>query len=144
MTAIGIIGGVISAIGAIVQAQAAASAATFNAKINERNARAALEQGAADAKQQQRVNAIKLGQLRAAFGDAGIGFGGDALGVFSDAITQTELDLANVRYSAKLRSIGYEDQAKLDRMEASAASTAGIFGAFSALVGAGSSILRAA
>ena len=144
MMVLGVIGGVISAVGAITQAQAAANAAEYNQKVNERNAQAALAQGAAEAERVQRTNAQKLGALRAAFGDAGVAFEGSALNIFEDSATEAELDVRRVRYSAQVRSTGFADQAVLDGMEAKAASTAGILGAASAFVGAGRSILQAA
>lgn len=144
MMVLGVVGAVAGAVGAIMQAQSAASAARYNQQVNERNAKIALDQGEADAQRQRRVNAQRLGALQASYGDAGIGFEGDAISVFSDASTQAALDEAQIKYNAKLRSIGYTDQATLDGMQAQAASTAGIFGAFSAITGAGRSILQAA
>lgn len=150
MMALAVIGGVISAVGSLAAAQAQADAANYNAAVNDRNAKIALEQGEADAARQKRENLINLGRLRASFGGAGLAFEGDAISIYADAVEQTELDVANIRYNAKLRSIGYTDQAQLDRMEAKSASTAGILGAMGAIVGGvrtgmqGTSIMQAA
>lgn len=144
MMILGVVGGIISAVGAIAQANAQAAAAKYNQQVNERNAKIAMQQGAAQAESQQRQGAIALGKLRAAYGDAGLAFEGDALTVFQDSATQAELDVRRVRYNAQLRSQGYQDQAVLNKMEAKAATTAGILGAAGAIVGAGRSILQAA
>jgi hypothetical protein len=133
--ALAIVGGVISAVGALAAASAQAKAARFNAQVNERNAAIAREQGAEDAKRQQRLNVQRLGKLRAAYGEAGLSFEGDALSVFEDSAVQAELDVRRIKYNAELRAIGFEDQAQLDRMEAKAATTAGILGAASAFTG---------
>ncbi|MDP2619910.1 MAG: hypothetical protein Q8P46_06990 [Hyphomicrobiales bacterium] len=144
MMALAIVGGLIQAAGALQSAKAQADAANYNAAVNDRNALAARSQGAAEGDRQRRLNQMNLGRLRAAYGDAGLGFEGDVLTVFEDAETQAELDVATVRYQTSVRVAGYKDQAQLDRMEAKSASSAGVLGAFGAIVGAGRSILRAA
>jgi hypothetical protein len=138
------VGGAVQAVGAIAQAGAAASADKYNAAVEDRNAKIALQQGQAEAAEQQRENEQRLGRIRAAYGAAGISLGSDALGVYQDNAAQGALDLAKTHWNSQMRAIGYEDQSRLDKSRAKADSTAGLFGAIDAGVGAGTSILRAA
>jgi len=143
--ALTIVGSVVGAIGSIVSGMAAASAANYNAKVQERNAAAAIEQGGADVEAERRDALRRQGQIRASYGASGMALAGSALDVFEDQVAEDELAVKNIRYKAQVRSTGHQDQAKLDRAEARNASTAGLIGGISTLAsGAGKALSMAA
>jgi len=145
MMALGLIGGLMSGVmgmmaaGAQADAQEAAAnqnarIAEYNRQVAERNKLAAMAEGDAEAREQQRDNQRTLSSIRAAYGASGLALEGSPLDVMEDTALEGELDVSKTRYKAQLRGIGYEDEAaqyklkaELFRMEAqSAARSKGI------------------
>lgn len=129
--AIGIVGGLVSAVGSIAQANAQAAAANYNAKVAERNRRAVLAQTDNEIVDQNIKNRRMLGTIRAAYGANGFEMGGSPMDVIADTTLEQSLDVAKIRYQGAMKAEGYSEQATLFRMEAKAAKTAGMFGAAS-------------
>jgi len=129
----------IGAVGSMYQGRAQASADTFNAQVAENNARSAREMARADLEQKAREQQKHFGAVRAAYGASGIAFDGSALDVFEDQLLDAELDKRMITYKGELRARGFEDEAKLRRMSAKSASTAGFIGALSSFARAGAS-----
>lgn len=130
-----IVGGVVSAIGAMQAAGAQAAAAEYNAKVAERNRIATLQQADAEAVDKMKENRRVLGSIRANIGAAGIDLAGSPLDVIGDTAIEQNLDVAKIKYNGQVKAVGFEDAAVLDKMEASSARTAGFFNAASGLLG---------
>lgn len=134
---LGIISGVISAIGAIRQGNAAYAAGTFNAKVAEANAVASEQQGQAAADAQQRDAQRRLGSMIAAYGASGVSSAeGSASEALADSVRMATLDNLTTRYNYQLRAADYRTEAELNKMNAKNARTAGYFSAASSLLGA--------
>jgi len=145
--ALAIVGGVISAVGAIQSANAQAAAAEYNAKVQERNKMAILAQTDQAVIDKKRENKRVSSLIRAQYGASGIELAGSPLDVIEDTSIEQELDVARVRYTGTLDAIGKGDAATLYRMEAKSVKTAGMFSAVGNILGgfqkayAGSSLL---
>lgn len=127
---------VVGAISAINQGNAAKSAAEYNATINAQNAAIARNDAAAQAAQQDRVNLLRLGSIRAAQGASGGAAGaGSVLDVLSDQAAQGELEKQNIIYQGEQRARGYTNTATLDTTSGQAAQTAGYMKAGTELIG---------
>jgi hypothetical protein len=161
MMALTVIGGLVSAVGTVMQAQAASAAAEqnakiadYNAQVAERNRATALAQADSESRDLARQHRRQLAQIRVAYGTSGLTMEGTPLDVIEDTALEQELDQEKTRYKGQLRAIGYQDEennykmkAELHRMEAKSAKTAGFIGAVggffnSVAKGAGSSLLQ--
>lgn len=117
-----IAGAVVSAVGALRQGQASASAAEYNAQINQQNAQIARDNAAMQARQQDRENYLRLGAIRAAQGKSGGAAGeGSVLDVLADTAAQGELQKQDIIYQGELRARGFQNTANLDEYSASTA-----------------------
>lgn len=134
--ALGILGGVVSAVGSLASASAQANAAKFNAQVAKQNRVAVLEQTFTEVEDQRAKNRKMLGAMRAAYGANGLEMNGSPLDVVSDTTTEMEYDVAKTKYIGKMKAVGYANQAKLYEAEAKSAKTAGFIGAASGLLGA--------
>ncbi len=133
--AIGIIGGVISAIGSLQQANAQAASAEYNAKVAERNKRAVKNQTESEIEDRQVEHRRQLGSMRASYGASGLQMEGSPLDVLEDTATEQAFDISKIRYQGAMKAEGYSEQAALYKLEAKSAKTAGWIGAGSALIG---------
>jgi hypothetical protein len=127
--ALGAASAALGAIGTFQQGQAQAQASQYNARVAEQNATAARQKAAFDEQlrreQLERVQAA----ARAAIGKSGSDFSGSALDLMAQNAAQAELDALAIRYGGEVRAAGQENQAQLDRAQASQARTGGYFGA---------------
>jgi hypothetical protein len=133
--ALGLIGGVVSAIGSLAQAGAVQASAEYNAKVAERNRRAVLAQTDNEIVDQQIKHRRVLGQIRAAYGENGFEMSGSPLDVVADTTLEQSFDIAKLKYQGRMKAEGYTEQATLSRMEGKAAGTAGYIGAATGLLG---------
>lgn len=133
--ALTIIGGVVSAVGAISQGNAAAAAADYNARVAERNRVAVIEQTYTEIEDQRAKDRKLLGAMRAAFGANGFEMSGSPLDVMSDTITEQNYDVAKQKYVGRMKAQGYSEQATLYRLEKKSAKSSGIIGAATSLIG---------
>lgn len=133
--ALGIVSGLVSAVGSIAQASAQAASAKYNAKVAERNKRAVTAQTINEVEDQRLRNRRTMGSIRAAYGANGFEMAGSPLDVISDTAVEQELDVAKIKYQGAMKAEGYSEQATLFKMEAKADTTAGFFGAASGLLG---------
>ncbi len=140
ITILGIVGTLVSAVGAIQQGQAAAASARANAQIAERNATVARASAAQDAEAKDRENRIRLGAIAAGYGASGVSLAGTPLDVLADSARQAELDRQTIVYKGELRALGFSDSAAMDRAQAKNAKRAGYFKAGSALLSGASSL----
>lgn len=133
LTALKVVGGVVSAISSMRQASAAKDAAEFNAAVNRNNAITARQQAEADAKEQERDKRLRAGANRASLGGSGVSVEGSPLDVLGDIAAEEELDRLKILHNGELRATGFENNAQLDTMRAN--SQSGVGGAASSILG---------
>lgn len=118
------------AVGSIMQGEAQAGSAKFNARVAQQNAVIAQQQGAAAEAAQQRDAARQIGTMLANYGSSGVQVdAGSPLDVLADAARMAELDRLTIQYNTRLKAAGYETEAQLQRSQASAARTSALFNA---------------
>lgn len=157
--ALSIGGGILSAIGTIQQANAAAAAQNYNAEIAERDAFVAEQnrqlirrQAQIDAEDKRRENRRVMASIRTSYGASGLELAGSPLDVLEDTALEQELDVARIEYEGEIRAregsleaLGLRETATLNRMGADASSKAGRIGAGAALLsGVGRTLQRTA
>jgi hypothetical protein len=128
--ALGLLGAVVSAAGTLASAQAQAAQASYNAKVAEINARTARQEGLFKADQLEDKYQRERAAQRVAAAASGLNYarGSPAL-VIGEGYRNQALDEATTIWNAETEATAYENKAKQYRMEASAARTAGMFGA---------------
>jgi len=119
-----VIGGALQAVGTLQQGLAASSAADFNAKASERDAKAKVALSDREARRTQ-------GAARAAIGASGVSLEGSPL----DVLTDNELEAALNRFH--ILQAG-RTQASLDRAEAANERTGAFLSAGATLLGSSS------
>jgi hypothetical protein len=141
----------VAAAGAIRAGQAqsasyksAAAAARYNAQAEMQNATTAQQAASANEMALRRQNDARMGAMRAEAAESG-GYTGTNLELLDQSATRMELDALNTRYRGQGQATGMLAQANLDayqarvdRMNASSAVTAGYYGAASQVLGAAS------
>ena len=126
----------LSAMGAIQQANAAKSAALYNATLKERDAGLAMQQADREAQQVRWASARAQGSLLAGYGASGITTDtGSPLDVLANSASQAKLDEETVLYNGKLKATGYMSGAALDRAQANNVEQQGQLSAASYLIG---------
>lgn len=117
------------AVGNLMRGESEARAAKYNANIAEQNAVIARQQGQVAVEAQQRDAARKIGAMVAAYGASGVQTdSGSPLDVLADSASKSTLDGLTIKYNYTLKALGFDTQAKLDRMGAKTARTSGILG----------------
>lgn len=125
------VSGVVSAMGAIQQGNAAEASANYSAALDERNKaladqdrKLAIETARIDAEDKARSNRRQLASLRASYGSSGLDLTGTPLDVLEDQSIEMALDERRIEYEgqARNREYGikmndYQNQANLSRME---------------------------
>lgn len=134
-----IAGAGVAAAGAMSQGEAQASAARYNANLNDRNAITVNAQVANQVARQRQEAEMAHGSLLAGYGASGVSTDeGSPMDVLRMSIANAKLDEHNLYYAADLKKLGLADSARLDRMHAETAeSQAGYNTASSLLTGAG-------
>lgn len=127
-------GAVVSAVGATQTAKAQRTAALFNARMDEQNAAIAAEQANAEALRLKRVWAKHEGSMVAQTGASGVTEEGSPLAALADSAAAARLDEETILYRGRLRSMGYYNQATLNRMSADTAREQGEFVAASSFL----------
>lgn len=130
-----VIGGAVSAMGAMQQAEAEAQAHEYNAAVATRNQKIIHQQTKA-AKQDQRLqNRRTLSTIRTLYGVSGFSMTGSALDVMADTKREQLLDVKRIGYKGKLAEIEQIDKRNLELMGADSARAAGSISAISAILG---------
>jgi cytochrome c biogenesis factor len=127
MEYVAIAAAVASAVGTISAAQnqarnfeAQSQAMEYNARVNEQAGANALLAASANEDAKRRENSMKVGAQRAALIEGGMDItSGTGADLVYQSNVNTELDALNIRYQGALQSKGYNDQATIDRMQAS-------------------------
>lgn len=114
----GVLGGVVSGIGAAMGMNADAASLDAQAKFKERQAVMEKVAGATEADRiQGQVDRVG-GAQRAGFAANGIALTGSAEDVILDSAEEGALDVATVRWNSNLRADNLKYEAKIDRMNA--------------------------
>jgi hypothetical protein len=131
------------AVSSIMQGNAASNAAEAQARNAEEAA--ALSRAAAvdDARNTRVIGAKAMGSMQAGYSASGIKTDqGSVLDVLADSSANIERDAQRVILRGEIAARGYQDQAGLDRIKGSAASTAGYMGAASSLLYGGAAVAK--
>lgn len=104
-----------SAYSAVKQGQAA----DYNSKVSQNEANLSVDQANAASGIQRRVGREALGRQAAAFGAAGVGYGGSSETALDQSAVNQELDALNTKYKGTITGYGYGIQAGQDKSEAS-------------------------
>jgi len=134
---IGLLGTAVSAIGAIQQANAAASVAKYNAKVQEINARVARQEGLYEADRLEDRYESQRSTARAVAAKSGVNpyAGSASLIIDQESFGDQRADELATIWNSETKAVAYENQAKAYRMEAKAEKRAGIINAASTVLG---------
>jgi len=147
---IGLVGGVVSAIGAIQQGKAQSDAAKYQAQVARNNEIIALQQaaytrqeGAAQAQQQDLKSAQLIGRQKAVLGASGVDLeSGSPRDVQQSQVELARLDALTVQSNAERKAWGFDveavnqkAQSQLHYMQAAQAKKAATLSAFSSILG---------
>ena len=134
--ALGMIGGVISAIGSVAAGQAQASVAEYNAKVASLNAAAAYREGLAQAGATRDQFTDVAGQQRASLAKAGVDINSGTSAILGLETKRREETAAAVDiWRGATEQTKYLNQAGAYKAEASAARLSGMIGGFTSLIG---------
>lgn len=118
MAAVAAVGTVVSAVGAIQQGQAQASADKYNASVADQNSVAVQQQAQSAALIQQEQAKKSIGAATAGYGASGVTMDGSPMDVLANSASVAERDRQTIMYKGQLQAAGYQDQADLDRASA--------------------------
>jgi hypothetical protein len=103
-----------SALGYAKQSQAA----DYNAKVAQNESILSIDQANAQEGQVRKASREALGKQVAAFGAAGVGYGGSSEGSLDQSAVNQELDALNTRYKGSITGYGYRVQSSIDEANA--------------------------
>lgn len=134
--ALPVVGGLVGAAGAESAANAKANADYYNANIANQNA-AMVENQTTEEVRRNKVFATQvIGAQRANYGASGVSStSGSALDVLQSSAKTAALDALTIQHNGDMKAWAYRSGASLDMMNASAAKTAGDYGAASEILG---------
>lgn len=136
MAAAPIIGGIISAAGAMQQGNDTASALNRQAELQRRNAAGAIAAAKQNAYRQGLSSAKMLGGADAGYAAAGVSHdSGSVLDVIAASASNAELDRQNILYGGEIRAVNFQNQAAIDEASGVNAQRAAGFNAFAGLFG---------
>lgn len=111
-------GGVLSGVGQMQAAKAAASADEYNARAAEMTARAEREAADEEARDTRRKLMGRRASSIADRGASGVALAGTPLMVDENVMQEIELDVARTAHRGATKATSLENQATLDRMSA--------------------------
>ena len=136
-------GGVMGAVGAIRQGQAASAAADYNAQVASQNAQITDAQSASASQAQQRDAQRHIGAAVAAYGASGVQLSdGSPSDVLAESARNATLDNLTLKYNYNLRKQGFLNQVSLNQAESNNDRTSSYFAALGSMMGAGSKMAQ--
>jgi hypothetical protein len=108
----------VAAAGAVVQGVQNSNASRYNAQVEQNQQTFSINQANAQEGMVRRASRQALGKQEAAFGSAGVGYGGSSETSLDQSAINQELDALNTRYKGSITGYGYGVQAGLDRQNA--------------------------
>lgn len=124
---------VMDAFGSLAQGRAASNAAKYNADLDLIQAKTASDQAAIAAGEEARKTRQRLAAQRAGAAQEGVETTGSVLDVMDATASQGQLDYLTSVYNGDVNNVSRQNDAKLNRMKATAALTQGWIGATSAI-----------
>ena len=115
----------LAAAGAAYQGITSAQASQYNAAVAKQEQGNAVNQANAQANLVQRNSREMLGRQAAAFGAAGVGYGGSSEIALDQSAVNQELDALNTRYRGSITGWGYGAQSQIDQQQAQQEGVAG-------------------
>jgi|TARA_R110000822_G_scaffold98623_3_gene223103 hypothetical protein len=125
---VAVVGAVTAAGAAVAQGVASSKAASFNAKVADRDAVATRQAAAENAKRFRRTSAKRLAQVRMQ------GSGNDSFDLLEDSAMEEELEALSILHSGELGALTLTSNADLDRQRAKSALSGGLWKAGSSLL----------
>ncbi len=116
------------------------NAAKAEAKQADANAKIVGQQTAAEEARIRNQGARLRGEQIAAAGASGITLDGSPTDIILDSAVESEMEALNARYRGTVERIGYKNQARVSKWEASNALTRGIIGAISPALKGGAAL----
>lgn len=102
-----------------------AQASDFNAKVMGQEQAASVNQANAQEGLVRRNSREQMGRQAAAFGAAGVGYGGSSETALDQSSVNQELDALNTRYKGAITGYGYGVQSGIDKSQGGAQGVAG-------------------
>lgn len=130
-----LIGGAISAAGAIASASAQSASYKAQAKYQKRQASLEEQQGAYEANRQKTANDQQIADMRGQYLQGGIALEGSPSSVIESSATQASLDEQSIKFGSKIRADNARFSASLASANASTAMTGGFLSAAGAMIG---------
>lgn len=121
MMALGLIGSVVSGVGAAMGASAQAASHRAAAAAQRRQGEVTRMSGAYEAQRKQEQVDRVIGQQRAAYASGGIALTGGAADTIQDSATEGALDVAAIRWGSGMQAQTHEYNAKIEDMNARSA-----------------------
>ena len=97
---------------------------SYNAAVMANEQKAAVDQSNAQANLVTRQGAQAVGRQRAAFGGAGVGYGGSSAIALDQSSVNAELDALNTKYRGAISGYGYGVESGILKQQASQQDTA--------------------
>lgn len=97
---------------------------TYNSKVMANEQNVAVDQANAQTNLTLRQGREAVGRQRAAFGGAGVGYGGSSETAMDQSLVNNELDALNTRYKGSISGYGYGVESGILRDQASQQNTA--------------------
>jgi hypothetical protein len=107
----------VAAGGALIQGVQAKNAQDFNAQVMGQTKNVSIDQANAQEGMVRRHSREELGKEAAAFGGAGVGYGGSSETALDQSAVSQELDALNTRYKGATTGYGYGVQSGIDRSQ---------------------------
>jgi hypothetical protein len=104
----------ITAAGAAYSAAKTSQAEAYNAKVQGNEANLSINQANQQEGLVRRASREQLGRQAAAFGAAGVGYGGSSGVALDQSAINAETDALNTRYKGAITAYGYRTQAGID------------------------------
>lgn len=130
-----VIGGVVSGVGALVQASAARRSYEAQAALNDRQAGLERLRGEYEAGQFRKQADRLIGTTIASGAAGGVLYSGSVAEVVQETIAETELDIEAIKYGANVNAANYQAQAGIDRANGRRALIGGFFNAAGNVLG---------
>lgn len=138
-----IIGGLMSAGGALAEGEGKAADLDREAEIQTKNAALARAAAETNAKHQQMISGQKIGSIQADYAASGVtSDSGSVMDILRQSHVNAEMDRLNIIHGGEVRAINAENRANSARAGARNARSAGTMNAFSAIFGGGAKAMQ--
>ncbi len=117
MSYLPLITGIASTAGSIYQKISERNASSFNSQVLGQERNLSVNQATAQENQVRRFGRERLGMQEAAFGGAGVGYGGSSYNATRQTAINEEIDALNSRYKGRITGYGYGIESKLENQQ---------------------------